>query len=148
MISRSVDFRPGFSLQGFCVLYFILSIFLTKDVLECIVSTTYLIGCCNCTLINLVLKTIVLIFNTTHKIGRCKYWYWLERYNLWCISWIAFHCKYYITQLFFSREICTYSNFFFFFFFNILFSYALFLMFPLFDFCVPLKHGFLELFLF
>ena len=39
--------------------------FLTKDVVECIVNPTYLIGRCDCTLINLVLKTIALIFNTT-----------------------------------------------------------------------------------
>ena len=72
---ESVDFRLGFSLQGFCVLYFILSEFLTKDVLECIVNPTYLIGCCDFTLIKLVLKTIVLMFNTTHKMGCCEYCY-------------------------------------------------------------------------
>ena len=67
--SKSADFRLGFSLQGFSVLYFILSEFLTKDVLKCIFNPTYLIRCCDCTLINLILKTIVLIFNTTHKMG-------------------------------------------------------------------------------
>ena len=35
---RSVDFRLQFSLEGFCVLYFILSEFLTKDVLWCTVN--------------------------------------------------------------------------------------------------------------
>ena len=75
---RSVYFRPWFSLQGFCVLYFILSEFLTKDVLKCIINATYLIGCWNSTLINLVLKTFLLIFNTIHKMGCCKYCYWLR----------------------------------------------------------------------
>ena len=84
--SRSVDFRLGFSLQGFCVLYFILSEFLTKDVLECIVNSTYLVWCCHCTPINLVLKTIVLIFNTIHKMGCCEYCYWLGWYNIWCMK--------------------------------------------------------------
>ena len=60
---------------NFCVLYFILSEFLTKDVLERIVNPTYLIGCCDFTLINLVHKTIVLMFNTTHKMGCCEYCY-------------------------------------------------------------------------
>ena len=80
--SRSVDFRLRFLLQGFCVLYFILSEFLTKDVLKCIVNPTYLIGCCDSTLINLVLKTFLLIFNTTHKMGCCEYCYWLGWYNI------------------------------------------------------------------
>ena len=75
---RSVDFRLWFSLQGFCVLYFILSEFLTKDVLKCIINATYLIGCWNSTLINLVLKTFLLIFNTIHKMGCCEYCYWLR----------------------------------------------------------------------
>ena len=43
--SRPVDFRHGFSLQGFCTLFIILSQFLTKDVLERIVNPTYFIGC-------------------------------------------------------------------------------------------------------
>ena len=80
--SRSVDFRLRFLLQGFCVLYFILSEFLTKDVFKSIVNPTYLIGCCNNTLINLVLKTFLLIFNTTHKMGCCEYCYWLGWYNI------------------------------------------------------------------
>ena len=42
-------------------------------VLECIVNPTYLIMCCDCTLINFVLNTIVLIFNTTHKMRCCQY---------------------------------------------------------------------------
>ena len=79
---RSVDSRIGFSLQGFCILYFILSKFLAKDVLRCIVNPTYWIECCDCTFINLGLKTIVLIFNTTHKMGCCKYCYWLGWYNI------------------------------------------------------------------
>ena len=66
----------------FLRLYFILSKFLTKDVLECIVNPTYLIECCNCNLI----KIISLIFNTTHEMGCCKYWYWLGWYNLWCVK--------------------------------------------------------------
>ena len=69
--------RLGFSLQGFCVLYIILSKFLTKDVLKCIVNPTYLIEYCDCTLINLVLKTVLLIFNITNKMGCCEYWYCL-----------------------------------------------------------------------
>ena len=86
---RSVNFSFGFSLQGFCVLCIILSEFLTKDVLEGIVNPIYLIRCCDFTLIKLVLKTIVLIFNTTHKVRCCKYWY--------CLVW-------YKTNLFFWRE--------------------------------------------
>ena len=39
------------------------------------INPTYLIACCDCTLINLALKTIVLIFNTTHKMGCCEYCY-------------------------------------------------------------------------
>ena len=81
-----MDFRLGFSLQGFCVLYFTLPEFPTKDVLECIVNPTYLIGYCNCTLINLFLKTIVLIFNTTHKMECCECCYWLGWYNLWRVK--------------------------------------------------------------
>ena len=73
----SVDFRFGLSYQGFCILHFILSEFLTKGVLKCIVNPIYLIGCCSCTVINLVLNTIVLIFNATHKMGCCEYCYWL-----------------------------------------------------------------------
>ena len=46
-----------------------------KDVLKCIVNPTYFIGCCESTLINLVLKIFLLIFNTTHKMGCCKYCY-------------------------------------------------------------------------
>ena len=34
----------------------------------------------------LVLKTIVLIFNTAHKMGCCEYCYWLGRYNLWHVK--------------------------------------------------------------
>ena len=56
------------------LVFYVLSEFLTKDVLEYIVNPTYLVGCCDCTLINLVCKTIVLIFNTTHKMGCCEYW--------------------------------------------------------------------------
>ena len=75
--------RLGFSLEIFCFFYFILSEFLTKNVLECIVNPIYLIGCSDYTLISLVPKTIVLIFNTTHKMECCKCWYWLGWYNLW-----------------------------------------------------------------
>ena len=71
--SRSVGFRFGFSLEDFCVSFFILSEFLNKDVLECVVNPNYVIRCCDCTLINLDLKTILLIFNTTHKIGCCEF---------------------------------------------------------------------------
>ena len=59
-----------------------ISEFLTKDVSKCIVNPTYLIGCCDSTLINLVLKTFLLIFNTTHKMGCCEYCYWLGWYNI------------------------------------------------------------------
>ena len=103
--SRSVDFRLRFPLQSFCVLCFKLSEFLTKDILKCIVNPTYLIGCSNCALINHVLKTII---TTTHKMGCCKYWYWLGWYNLWSmklrslnyplsISRIAVPGRYYMT---------------------------------------------------
>ena len=84
--SRSLDFKLGFPLQGFCVLYFALSELLAKHVLECIVNPTYLIGCCDFTRINLVLKTILLIFNKTHNVGCCEYWYWLGGYNLWRVK--------------------------------------------------------------
>ena len=84
--SRSVDFRLRFLLQGFCVLYFILSEFLTKDVLKCVANPTYLIGCCDNTLINLVLKTFSLIFNTTHKMGCCEYCYRLGWYDIWRVK--------------------------------------------------------------
>ena len=79
---RSVDFRLWFSLQDFCGLYLILSEFLTKDVLKCIVNPTYLIGCCNSTLLSLILKTFLLTLNTTPKIGCCNYFYWLRWYNI------------------------------------------------------------------
>ena len=65
--SRSVDFRIGFSLQVFCILYITLSDFLTMDVLECTVNPTCFIGCWDWNLFNLLLKTIVLIFNTPTK---------------------------------------------------------------------------------
>ena len=104
---RSVNFSLGFSLQVFCVLCIILSEFLTKDVLEGKVNSIYLIGCCDSTLIKLVLETIVLIFNTTHKVGCCKYWY--------CLVW-------YITSLFFlERDAPTKT-------FVLLFIYLLFLL--------------------
>ena len=86
-----------------------------------IVNLTYLIGCCDWTLINLLLKTIVLILNISHKRGCCEYWYWLGWYKLWRVksgslnypiinSRVAVHGRYYITRLF-SRQICTYNNF-------------------------------------
>ena len=81
-----VDFKLESSLQGFSVLYNILSEFLTKHVLECVVNQTYLTECCDCTLFNLLLKTtlcFVLIFSATHKMGFCKYWYCFGWYNLW-----------------------------------------------------------------
>ena len=145
----SVDFRLGFSLQGFWILYIILLEFVTKDVLECVVNPTYLIGCCDCILINLVLKTIVLVFNTSHKIGCCKYCYWLGSYNLWWVklqSRVAVHCRYYITCLFFLRETSTYNKllpwYLFIYFYFV--SYTLFLTFTLCDFWVSIKHGFLK----
>ena len=146
--SRSVDFRLGSSLQGFCVLYFILSEFLTKDALECIVNPTYLIGCCDCTLINLALKIIVLIFNTTYKMGCCEYWYWLGWYNLWRVK--SKSLRYYITRLFFLERYAPTTTFvLLFIYFFVLFyfvSYTLSLTFILRDFCVPIKHGFLKVF--
>ena len=75
IIRKIMDFRLRFLLQGFRVLYFIFSEFPTKDVLKCIVNPTYLIGCWDSTLINLVLQTFLLIFNTTHKMGCCEYCY-------------------------------------------------------------------------
>ena len=89
--SRPVDFRIGFSLQDFCIFCITLSDFLIMDVLQCIVNPTCFIGCCDCNLFNLLRKTIVLIFNATHKIRCCKYWYCLWWYNLWCVelSWTA-----------------------------------------------------------
>ena len=118
----SVDFWLWFSLQGFCILYFILSEFLTKDVLKCIVNPTYLIGCCDSTLINLVLKTFLLMFNTTHKMGCCEYCYWLGWYNIQRVksgslsypflSRIAVHGRYYIISHFFPRKISTFNKWF------------------------------------
>ena len=92
---RSENFRLGFSLQGFRVSCFILSEFLTKDILECIVNPTYLIGCCDCTLINLVFSTIALIFNATHKMGCYEYWYWLGWYNF-CVIICLFLLFYFL----------------------------------------------------
>ena len=85
-LTQVCGFQTWIFIASFCVLYFILSEFLTKDVFECIVNPTYLIGCCNYTLTNLVLKTIVLIFNTTHKMGCCEYCYWLGWYNIWRVK--------------------------------------------------------------
>ena len=66
----------------FCILY--CQNFWTRDDLECIVNPTYLIECCDCTPFNPDLKiTIVIIFNTTHKMGCCEYWYCLGWYNIW-----------------------------------------------------------------
>ena len=110
--SRSVDFIFGFSSQGFFVLYFILSEFLTKDVLECVVNPTYLIGYCDCTLINLVLKTIVLIFYTNHKMDCCEYCYWLTDwgdiiYNAWnrdpLTIHFSVHGRYYLIRYYLMR---------------------------------------------
>ena len=108
--SRSVDFRLGLSLQGFYVLYFILSEFLTKKILEGIVNPAYSIGCCDCTFINLVLRGIVLIFNAIHKMGCYKYWYCLRWYNLWHMKSKAMEVSY-NPPFFLFKEICTYSNF-------------------------------------
>ena len=41
----------------------------------------------NYTLLNLALKTILLIFITTQKMWCCEYWYWFGWYNLWCVKW-------------------------------------------------------------
>ena len=57
-----VDFRLRFLLLNFCVFYIILSEFLTKDVLKCIVNSAYSIGCCDCTPFNLVLKITLLLY--------------------------------------------------------------------------------------
>ena len=58
-------------------LHFVFYIFEISDqgCLGSIVNPTYLIGFCDCTVINLALKTIVLIFNITHKMGCCERWY-------------------------------------------------------------------------
>ena len=109
--SKSADFRIGFLLQGFCILYIILSEFLTKDVLECIVNPTYFIGCYDCNLFNLVFKAIVLILSTTHKTGCCKYWYCLGWYNLRRVEWgslsiyfIEVHDRCYINRLIYLKR--------------------------------------------
>ena len=96
-------------MQGFCVLYIVLSEFLIKGVLECKVSSTYLIECCDCTPFNLILKiTILLTFNTTHKMECYEYWYSLGWYNLWCVKLRSlnypFHGRNYIIQLFFLKR--------------------------------------------
>ena len=65
------------------IFYIILAEFLTKEVLECTVNPAYFIGCCDCALISLFLKTIVLIFNATHKTGCCEYWDCSRWHNLW-----------------------------------------------------------------
>ena len=124
------------------LVFYVLSEFLTKDVLEYIVNPTYLVGCCDCTLINLVCKTIVLIFNTTHKMGCCEYW--TDRgdiiYDTWKLDLstihfldnVAVHSRLLCNQPFFSREICSYNNFCFNICFFLLFCfYTLFLLFTL-----------------
>ena len=149
--SRSAGFRLEFSLQGFCVLYIILSEFLIKDVLECKVSSTYLIECCDCTPFNLILKiTILLTFNTTHKMECYEYWYSLGWYNLWCVKLRSlnypFHGRNYIIQLFFLKRdttIITFSFALFYFIFC-----PLFLIFTFCDFQIPIKYGFVNFFLF
>ena len=69
---------------------------------------------------------------------------------------LLFVCLFvFLFLIFFPREICTYSNFlsyylslFFFVFFLYFVSYILFLAFTLCDFCIPIKHGFLNVSLF
>ena len=58
----SLNFRLGFSLQGFCILYIILSKFLFKDVLEVIVNATSLIGGSHSILFNLTLKITLQLY--------------------------------------------------------------------------------------
>ena len=72
------QFEAGLWISEFnfhCVSYFTLPEFPAKDALKCIVNPTFLTGCCDSTLINLALKTIVLIFNTNHKMRCCQYCY-------------------------------------------------------------------------
>ena len=158
---RSVDFSFGFSLQSFCVLYFILSEFMFKDALECIVNPTYLIGCCDYTLINLVLKNIVLIFNTIHKMGCCEYCYWLEWYNTCCVklgsinypsldnsSWYVLYNPPFL--FFVPREKSTCNNFcliifcYFYYYYFYFVSDTFIFIFTLCSFCVRIKDGFLN----
>ena len=110
--SGSVDFKLWFSFYIvifiFHFIFYIVRIS-DKNVLSSIVNPTYLIGCCDYTLINLVLKTIVLIFKTTHKMECCEYWYCFGWYNSWDVK--SESLNYYTTRLFFSEEICTYNNF-------------------------------------
>ena len=131
--SRSVDFWLLFSLQGFSILYIILSEFLTKDVLECIVNSTYLIECCDCTLINLALKIIATLFNNTQD-GMLQtlvvigvIWFICEIKISWLsIPQIPVHGRNYIAYFFFQRYCFWYLH------------YA--------SFCVPIKHDFLKVF--
>ena len=146
--SRSVDFRLGFSLQGFCVLYFILLESLTKDVLECIVNPAYLIGCCECTLVSLVLQTILLIqYNPQDGMLRILLLIRVIIHDAWNRNPLTIHFsvhgRYYMTRLFVEREICTYNNFCFIicFYFFILFLRLCFLIFTLYDFCVLINHS-------
>ena len=116
--SRSVDFSLGFSWKIFdfyilhCQNFWPRIFWSQSNLLEV---------CCDCTLIRLVLKTNVLIFNTSHKTGCFKCWYCFRWYNLWRAKSGSFnypihsfnysvHCRYYKTYLFF-KERCTYSNF-------------------------------------
>ena len=83
-----------FHCKVFAFYIFTFSEFLTKDVLECIINPTYLIGCCYNTLINVVLKIMVLIFNTTHKIGCCEYCYQLGWHNIWRVKSGPLNCPF------------------------------------------------------
>ena len=118
------------------------------------VNPAYLIGCCDCTFINLVIKAIVLIFSPTHKIGCCEYCFWLGWYNTWCVKLassifsIAVDGKYFLSCIFFSRAPGTpFVSYYLLLLFSFL-SYALFLIFVLYDFCVSIKDGFLNFSLF
>ena len=105
--SGSVDFKLWFSFYIvifiFHFIFYIVRIS-DKNVLSSIVNATYLIGCCDYTLINLVLKTIVLIFKTIHKMECCEYWYCFGWYNSWDVK--SESLNYYTTRLsfFFWRD--------------------------------------------
>ena len=75
-------FQTLIFIRRFLRFVFILSEFLTKDVFKCIVNPTYLIGCCDSILINIVLKTNVLLLNATQKMGCCEYYCWLRWHDI------------------------------------------------------------------
>ena len=141
-----MDFRLGFSFLGFYVLYIILSGFLTKDVLECVVNPTYWIRYCDCTLNNLVLKTPSRLYCYSvqptrwdvTKIGTA----WGD-INYGAISRIAVHGRHYIIRHFCLERDVLITTFVLFYFHSVSLC---FLVFTLCNFCIPRKHSSLNVF--